>query len=153
MSEEILIHKVKITKQGVNIVYDDSTLSKSSDPDGVSREGKGEAKPSFYEAMNALLDDVVNICLLNTDGWDEAEVTGVTLKHEDNGDIGCVITAQNKSPDIPSPIIINTPYLKPSLVPEELRVKLEIVQKEARLYLDGKRSQASLFDQLQEQIS
>lgn len=144
---EIIIHKVKTTKTGVSLTYDDPTFS--GEPDGVAREGKGEARPSFYKAMNALLDDVVNLCLLDPNGWDEAEVTGVTLKWLE-GDVGCVITAQNKSPEVPSPIIINTPYLDPSLVSTELRMKLELVQEEARAYLAGKRSQVSLFDQEQE---
>jgi hypothetical protein len=144
MSEKILIHKVKITKVGVSLTYDDAAFS--GEPDGVAREGKGEARPSFYKAMNALLDYVVNICLLDPSGWDDAEVTGVTLKHLE-GDIGCVITAQNKCPEIPAPIIINTPYLDPSLISEELRLKLDRIQDEARDYLAGKRAQVSLFDQ------
>jgi hypothetical protein len=141
---EILIHKVKITKTGVSLTYDDPAFS--GEPDGVAREGKGEARPSFYKAMNALLDDVVNTCLLDANGWDSADVTGVTLKWLE-GDVGCVITAQNKSPELPSPIIINTPYLDPSLVSKELRAKLERIQDEARDYLAGKRAQVSLFDQ------
>lgn len=144
MPDKILIHKVKITKTGVTLVYDDPAFSK--EPDGVSREGKGEARPSFYKAMNALLDYVVNICLLDANGWDSADVTGLTLKHLDDGTIGCVITAQNKSPKVPSPIIINTPYLDPLMFSEELRLKLEQVQEEARNYLQGKRAQGSLFD-------
>ncbi len=76
------------------MVYDDPAFS--GEPDGVAREGKGDARPSFYNAMNALLDDVVNICLLDPNGWDGADVsvTGVTFKWLD-GDVGCVITAQN----------------------------------------------------------
>jgi hypothetical protein len=143
MSETMLIHKIKITKVGVSLTYDDPTFS--AEPDGVAREGKGDARPSFYKAMNALIDDVINLCLLDADGWEDAEVTGVTLKHLE-GDIGCVITAQNKSERVSSPIIINTPYLDPSLVSKELRVKLETIQDEARDYLAGKRAQASLFD-------
>lgn len=108
----------------------------------MAREGKGEARPSFYKAMNALLDDVINTCLLDPNGWDGAEITGVTLKHLD-GDMGCVITAQNKHEELAAPIIINTPYL---IAPQSLKTKLELVQEEARDYLDGKRAQASLFD-------
>jgi hypothetical protein len=143
MSERIAIHKVKITKIGVNITYDDPSFS--SEPDEVTRIGKGDARPDFYVAMDSLLDEVVNICLLDPNGWDGANVTGLTIKHLD-GDIGCVITAQNKSSDVPSPIIINTPYLDPSLVSNDLKVKLEIVMDEARAYLDGKRAQTSLLD-------
>ena len=143
---EILIHKVKVTKNGVILKYDDPAFS--GEPDGVEREGKGDARPSFYKAMNALLDDVVNICLLDPNGWDGADVnvTGVTLKHLE-GNIGCVITAQNKSGEVPAPIIINTPYLDPSLVSKEMKAKLEVIQDEARDYLAGKRAQVSLFDQ------
>lgn len=141
MPEETLIHKIKITKNGVNITYDDPTFS--GEPDGVAREGKGEARPSFYKAMNALLDEVVNICLLDPNGWDSAEITGVTLKHLD-GDIGVVITAQNRNEELSSPININTPYL---IAFKELKVKLEAIQDEARDYLAGKRAQISLFDQ------
>lgn len=141
--DKILIHKVKITKKGVEIHYDDPKIE--GEPDGVSREGKGEARPSFYRAMDALLEDVINICLLDPDGWGSAEVTGVILKHLE-GNIGCVISAQNKSSDTSSPININTPYLDPSSVSSKLRAKLDEIQEEARAYLEGKRAQASLFD-------
>ncbi|HEY9610485.1 hypothetical protein [Allocoleopsis sp.] len=138
---EILIHKIKVTKNGVSIIYDDPAFS--GEPDGVAREGKGEARPSFYKAMNALRDNVINICLLDPNGWDAAEITGVTLKHLD-GDIGVVITAQNKNEELASPININTPYL---IADQELKAKLERVQAEARDYLNGKRAQVSLFDE------
>lgn len=140
MSEKFLIYKIKITKNGVSIMYDDPAFS--GEPDGVSREGKGEARPSFYKAMNALRDDVINICMLDPNGWDEAEITGVTLKHLD-GDIGVVITAQNKNEELASPININTPYL---IADQKLKAKLERVQAEAQDYLNGKRAQVSLFD-------
>lgn len=139
--EEILIHKVKITKVGISLVYDDPAFS--GEPDGVAREGKGEARPSFYKAMDALLDDVINACLLDPNGWDGADITGVTLKHLDGGDMGCVITAQNKHEELAAPIIINTPYL---IASKSLKAKLELVQEEARDYLEGKRAQVSLFD-------
>lgn len=141
MPEKTLIHKVKITKNGVSLVYDDPLFS--GEPDGVAREGKGDARPSFYKAMNALLDDVINICLLDPNGWDSAEITGVSLRHLD-GDIGVVITAQNKNKELASPININTPYLIASTA---LKVKLETIQEEARAYLVGKRAQINLFDQ------
>ncbi len=48
---------------------------------------------------------------------------------------------------MPAPIIINTPYLDPSLVSKEMKAKLEAIQDEARDYLAGKRAQVSLFDQ------
>jgi hypothetical protein len=138
MTEGIIIHKVKITKNGVNVVYDDPAFS--GKPDGVSREGKGGPRPSFYKAMNALRDDVINICLLDPNGWDDAEVTGVTLKHLD-GEMGVVISAQNKTEEMLIPI--NTPYFVAS---KELKAKLEVVEEEARDYLAGKRAQTSLFD-------
>lgn len=106
--------------------HDDPAFS--GEPDGVAREGKGEARPSFYKAMNALRDDVIDICLLDPNGWDDAEITGVTLKYLE-GDIGVVITAQNKNEELASPININTPYLVAS---PKLKVKLEPIQEEAR---------------------
>jgi hypothetical protein len=140
---EILIHKVKITKVGVDIDYDDP--KHSGEPDNVSLKGKGDARPSLYTAMNSLLDDVVNICLLDPNGWDGADVTGVTIKHLE-GQLGVVITAQNKTERVPSPIIINTPYLDPSQVSSDLRVKLLLVMDEACDYLNGRRAQANLFE-------
>ena len=120
--QEIIIHKVKITKNGVSISYDDPTFS--ADPDGVTREGKGEARPSFYKAMNELVDDVVNICLLDADNWCDATVTGITFKHSDEG-LGVVITAQNKTESLPAPIIINTPYLSGAHIKPDFKARLE----------------------------
>ena len=139
----LIIYKVKITKVGVDIKYDDPAFS--GEPDNVERTGKGEARPSLYKAMNALLDEVINVCLLDTNGWDGAEVTGVTLKHPEDG-IGVVITAQNKTDAATSPIINNTTYLDNSQVSPELKAKLYFVISEATDYLEGKRAQGCLFD-------
>jgi hypothetical protein len=135
----MLITKIKVQKIGITITYTQPT--ETGVPDTITVFSEEDARPAFYDALNSLVDDVVNLCLLDLEGWENVAVSGVTLKHKE--EMGVVITAQNKVENVNSPVIINTPYF---IADANLTKKLEEVSEEAVAFVRGARAQASLFD-------
>lgn len=137
----VQIHKVKITKTGIHIEYDRINDKKT---DAIKLTSEDAPQPDFDKAFQALLEDVIDICLLDPDGWEQARVTGVTIKYQDDG-LGAVITTQNHASDLDVPIIINTPFLAAGSISNEFENKIRAVVDEAIAFIEGKRAQLSLF--------
>jgi hypothetical protein len=122
---EILIHEIKVIESGfVGITYE-----LSLDP-RAKRFEKAEFSPSFRKTLNTLLDYVIDICLLERKSWSTAEITSVIFRYLE-GDDEYRITVKNNDSPILTPIIVTTPPLKPFVVSEDLRAKLDLIQEEA----------------------
>jgi hypothetical protein len=137
------ITKIKIKGQDIEIIYELPPQSSSNERKTVKFSCDEEARPSFFDAMNVLLDDVIDFCGLDSTMWKEGEVRSVTLKHSDDG-IGINITAQSKINDLA--VVVNTPHISSALVSSKLEGRINKVIAESEAYIEGKRSQMSLFD-------
>lgn len=143
----VIIRKVKITNFGLMITYDEQQEHGKSD--SVVREGKELARPCFYNAMDALRDDVIKLCFLKREGWNQAQIKSVTLKYTEDGK-DCAIALDNTLPNV---VISQTIDLEAHNISKSLAAKIESVIAEAVLYLDGQRAQLNLFNQIDDETN
>ncbi|NDJ25950.1 hypothetical protein GS682_31085 [Nostoc sp. B(2019)] len=143
------INKIKVKDNDIEIIYDLPPQSSSNERKTVKFFCNEEPRVSFFNAMNGLLDEAIEFCGLDPDTWSEGEVTGVTLKHSDDG-VGINITVQNKINDLA--VIVNTPHISKALVSDELQRRIDKLLAESAAYIQGQRSQMSLFDAKEEVV-
>lgn len=135
------INKIKIKSKAVEILY--NLPPASTETKEVKLSCDEEARREFYDAMNALLIDVIGICGLDGEIWEQGKVIGITLKHSEDGDgYGCVVTAQNTIGE--KAVVINTPFVDE--IEEEMEARVEEAIAQAEKYIAGERAQMSLFD-------
>jgi hypothetical protein len=109
-------------------------------------------RPQFRDAMRGLRRAVADAMMLGIDGeneWllDTLFVRGVTWRELDSGDEGVILTAVRALDWTETYAVLNTPLAPVGVIPtDDLRKLLADVRREALLYLDGHRAQASLFD-------
>lgn len=115
-----------------------------------------KALPSFHEALQALSEDVVEICEFPESYRDRILVTGVSFSYAgDNEVMGATIISQLRLAKSNVGLNINTPYKasefygetgdKDQLLSEDCVERLGTLQEEAEKYLKGTRAQAELF--------
>lgn len=143
------INKIKVKDNDIEIIYDLPPQSSSNERKTVKFLCDEEPRVSFFNAMNALLDEAIEFCGLDPDTWSEGEVIGVTLKHSDDG-IGINITVQSKINDLA--VVVNTPHISSAVVSDELEERINKLLAESEAYIQGQRSQMSLFDAKEEVV-
>ncbi|MBD6620946.1 hypothetical protein FNW02_35775 [Komarekiella sp. 'clone 1'] len=143
------INKIKVKDNDIKIIYDLPAQSSSNERKTVKFFCNEQPRVSFFNAMNALLDDAIEFCGLDSDMWSEGEVTGVTLKHSDDG-VGINITVQNKINDLA--VVVNTPHISKAVVSDNLEDRINKLIAESEAYIQGQRAQMSLFDAKEEVI-
>jgi hypothetical protein len=136
------IHKVKLVKDRIAIKYDRPAGSTGLriDTDEIYPE---PALASFHEALDDLLEDVIDICDLGSSWSKTGRVTGITFKYGDDG-IGATITVQRKCDIVDSPDLKNTPFLSGAVLTDSQIDKLHAVIDETRHYLSGDRAEVQL---------
>lgn len=144
----MLFSKVKFDGQKVHLVWH----TKSGD-DTVKHELESFDLPEqeFADALASLKAPLLDLLGLPSEYADMGlDVTGVTIKHDDERGVGCVVTAQKNLAAAPSPLILNTPYLASGdenfPLPFAIAGTLDDVQAMAARYVQGKRAQGDLFD-------
>ncbi len=115
-------------------------------------------RPEFVDAMRAMVPHVLEVLELEDAGWEnDLTVSGLSINVEDgDGRRGLVCTCRRALGIANAPLIINTPHLREFMddeqlkgfIPDEMLSAMEQVEREAALYLKGKRAQADLFDAL-----
>ncbi|MBD6620019.1 hypothetical protein FNW02_30535 [Komarekiella sp. 'clone 1'] len=143
------INKIKVKDNDIEIIYDLPPQSSSNERKTVKFLCDEEPRVSFFNAMNALLDEAIEFCGLDPDTWSEGEVTGVTLKHSDDG-VGINITVQSKINDLA--VVVNTPHISKAVVSNQLEERINKLLAESEAYIQGQRSQMSLFDTKEEVV-
>lgn len=129
------------------VVNDERTLKSDEAP-----------HPAFLAALQALRPAVADACLLTP--RDESgdvlpdelaellstiTVRSVVWRDTDDGD-GIVVTALRELDGIGTPLVLNTPFATPDLLPtDDLYLHLATLKEEARAYVRGKRLHADLF--------
>lgn len=115
-------------------------------------------RPEFIEAMQKLVKPLVKICEFEEDYGDTIDIISVSLSYT-SGIMGATITGLKSLKSSNAPLVINTPHLPtedysgnnpnaPTL-PIEAINRIEELIIEAELYLQGKRSQMSILDDIE----
>ena len=114
-------------------------------------------RPEFVAAMRALVPHVLEVLELDQAGWEDTlTVSGLSINEEDDGRRGLVCTCRRALDIANAPLIVNTPHIREfrddeqlkGFLPDAMLAAMEAVEREAELYLAGKRAQGSLFDAL-----
>lgn len=144
--------KVKYDGSKVRIEYT-VEREKGKAPDEYALVSADAPLPSFSEAMHDLSADVLTICELPEEQRTKLKVRGVSLTHT-NDILGACITALKTVKHANAPLVLNTPHLpeapysdnpdEPVMVDGMADRVLRLCE-EAQRYLDGERSQQSLF--------
>lgn len=139
------ISKIIYKDQQVIIHFSDE-LKKTEQVETVFRCAEAP-KESFIETLQSFDDELIEILNLPENYKQNITITGLTIKHEDDG-FGCCISALKKFSKNNSVFCINTPFQSsydPNLN-EDLQTKIGKMLNEANDYLNGVRLQANLFD-------
>ena len=112
-------------------------------------------RPEFEKALQAFLPFLLEIIGAPKSWSENTRVTGVSLKKEEDGRRGIVITATRKCPFGSAPIALNTPYLREALDDSKetgsqfflsgMSDAIDELCAEADKYLGGDRAQGELF--------
>lgn len=148
-STDIRIKKVKKNAKGVMTIH--YQKPNGDDFDDYTMVCKSYPHPDLLSALDALVPHVSEICELPMSYRDNLIVSGVSFSYKDDN-MGAVITAQKKLSSHPAPLLINTPH-KPvapyseggdesATLTSDCVIALENLQREASLYITGKRGVA-----------
>ena len=152
-SAEIRIKKVKKNSKGVVTIH--YQRPNGDEFDDFTMACKSYPHPDFLQALADLVPHAAEICELPQSYHENLQVSGVSFSYKDDN-MGAVITAQKKLKTHPAPLIINTPH-KPvepyaeggddsATLSTGCVMILDRLQKEAELYIGGKRGVAPVED-------
>lgn len=104
-------------------------------------------RPSFSEALQELAAHAVRLLELPSAYGKDVVVSGVTLKHEEEG-LGVVLTCLKPIRRAQGPLVLNTPYCRiEGTGPDEAMERaIQSLTTEAMAFVFGARQQADLFD-------
>lgn len=158
MSEKstIRIRKIKLADKGEKIImaYERSVNNQWDEYHFTSSE---QAAPEFYEAFDKLAGHAACLCELPGRYDERFEVYGVNFRYSGEESImGATMSAKMELEFSNTPLILNTPFKKSGpdngddfdneqYLSEECVKALWELERQARLYIDGKRAQVSLF--------
>jgi hypothetical protein len=160
------VRKVKIDNRGKIIIDWEVKAMKDGGWDEYHMKCSDLANPEFYDAMGALVQDILTLCEFPT-GWKNSiTVHSVSFSYSDDDVKGAVITGQRELEHSSAPLNLNTPH-KPyepynpeqgdvdpdMLLPEETCERLDILDDEANKYIDGDRAQGNLFKELEKEAA
>lgn len=151
------IRKVKITKEKkITMVYEQK--SKKGWWDEYSFTCSEDARPEFYEAMEALAEHVIEMCELPESYLDRIKVRGVSYSYGGEDEtMGATISASMKLDNSYQELNLTTPHkasemYNPSSLEDEMQLltgdcvdALDVLQEECELYIQGDRAQGNLF--------
>lgn len=139
-----MITKVKHSKGLTTIRWQDRKREEIVEHEMKSSE---DPRPELLTAIAAFIPFVIEICEFPK-AWTEAvSVSGVSLSEVEMKDgvfIGIVITAMKRLENIPTPVLINTPFIVDEMWPKGLQKAVERLEGEALKFRDGDRAQQVL---------
>lgn len=117
----------------------------------IFMESKDEARPEFAKALYDMGTPALKALGAPKRWLDSFKVSGVSIKHEAERGLGCVVTMQIPMDEISNgPLVLNTPYTVedagegPSMPPALYRALVALLD-EAGRYMDGDRAQGDIF--------
>ena len=146
--------KISVTKENkINLIYE---IERAVQYDEFSMTSSSIAKDSFHDAMQALVEDVIELCELPENYAKRIIVKGVSFSYGGERQVmGATIIAQMLLKKSNIPLNLNTPhkieefYAKDGdpkqILNGDCVERLLILTKEAEAYVDGERLQVKLF--------
>ena len=138
----VMIHFQKPTPGGSEVDWDDYTINCG-----------GKPRPEFYEAMNALVTHVRDICELPRESESLISILGVTCAYPQDI-MGATISAKLRLRRSNAPLILNTPFKTSELYTEtgdpdsllsgDCVDAIMTLHEECEKYINGEREQLSL---------
>lgn len=118
---------------------------------------KDEPHPDFLEALKGLARGVLRLCELEQAiDPDELTVRGVSISYGKDETKGVVVTALRELRTSPAPLVLNTPHKlleerdentpEDQIAPRAVVEAVNRLEREAKAFLGGKRSQGDLFE-------
>jgi hypothetical protein len=149
------ITKVKYDGERVAIAYDEVKLGGAADH--YTLDCDDAPAPGFTRALQKLAKHILELCELAEEYGQGLTVRGVSFSYSgEHGVMGAVVTALKTLQMVSSPLVLNTPHQTeapvsdsgdPSVCMTSAFAKdLQAVQVQAERYIDGKRAQVSLFE-------
>ncbi|MFA7326289.1 MAG: hypothetical protein WC121_06460 [Candidatus Kapaibacterium sp.] len=145
------LRKIKYNSDKVEIKYD-------IDNDSYRLSSYDKPRPEFIEAMQKLVEPLVEICEFQEGYGDTIDIISVSISHS-KGIMGATITGLKKLDTSYAPLVINTPHLPTEdysgnnpnapILPDIAVKRIEGLIEEAELYINGKRSQLSILDDME----
>jgi hypothetical protein len=149
--------KIKaMTDEGKDKIYIEYENPNGSNFDSFVIKSNDKAAPSFYEALQGLGKDVVDMCEFQDSDIALTLVRGVSFSYGGDDDtMGATITATKKLLNSNAPLNINTPHKaekfysgsgdpKQLLDPDCVR-RLKVLIEEAAQFVGGVRAQLDVF--------
>ena len=154
-SQIVRFLKIKVTKDGkIGIIYE---LRNKEQWDEYSMTSSDKAKPSFHEALQALTEDIVDMCELPNNYQDRIIVKGVSFSYGGEKEVmGATIIAQMQLRRSNVPLNLNTPHKAEEpygegegdpaqLLSDSCIRRLETLMEEAEDFMKGIRAQVDMF--------
>lgn len=145
------LRRIKYNNDKVEIKYD-------IDNDSYKLSSYDKPRPEFIDVMQNLVEPLVKICEFQEGYGDTIEIISVSISHS-KGIMGATITGLKKLDTSYAPLVINTPHLPTEdysgnnpnapLLPEMAITRIEALIEEAEFYINGKRSQLSILDEME----
>lgn len=152
MNAPIVIDKLKW--DGVRLRIEYQQRRKDNRYDELAIASFDRPSPNFCEDLQALEQDICDICELPARYREGLVVRGVSFTYTDDGVMGACITALKRVKTAKSPLVINTPFITESGIndqdpgpffSEETLDRLRTVMERAIGYLEGgERAQGAL---------
>jgi hypothetical protein len=150
----IRFKKIKLAKDNkVEIIYEAQT---EDGWDEYTLKASEEPTETFLKAMEALAEDVAEMCEFPPDHVNRITVRGISMSYAGEKVVmGATISASKKLLKSNTPMSVNTPYKieehysengdDAALLEEECVERIQMLQAEAEKYLKGLRAQTNLF--------
>lgn len=143
------ITKIKFTEKKTKICQKSEASDRERETTTVFEI---ERHPDFDKAMQALVPHVLNVLQLPETYAENMEVSGISLSCNDTQGEGAVVTCTKTLGGIGAPLVLNTPHLHEdpemtgsSKMPDDMRIAINAIEKEAKNFLNGKSAQLEMF--------
>ncbi|MEA3346935.1 MAG: hypothetical protein U9Q21_02460 [Candidatus Auribacterota bacterium] len=154
------IKKVRNIGNGEKVKIDYESENSAGGFDIMSLECADAARPEFYDALHALIPQVIQTLELPADWKPRITVSGFTLSYDKSNTMSAVIVAKRELENSSSPHNLATPIKgqffhdedQPDIMStdkhfdEEMEKKLITAMGEAVRYIQGNRAQRDLFE-------
>lgn len=143
---EFQIDKVKFKEGRTTIRYTEPVSGDEYEINSID-----PAKPEFIQALQLLLEDVLDMCELEDTEWlDKYFVSGCSFSHGER--VGVTITALKSLENSHAPLVLNTPHKffsgddPKSILTDACIKRLNNLAMRANEYISGERAQGNLFN-------
>lgn len=143
---EFEINKIKLKDGRTTIRYTEPVSGDEFEINSID-----PARPELSKALNALVDDVVEICELDMIDEDLHKITVLGVSFTYTQGIGATITALKTLEFSASPLVLNTPHKfsecenEMQMLTTEAVARLKNLIVECNRYINGDRAQGKLF--------